>query len=164
VSPSIRGGVFDVGYTLLDETRRWREWAARTKAGWPDDEFLPADLCPDVAPCLQRLKAAGLPFDIIGSSQRWGVDKPDPMFFARVIEAMGLQAEQLAYAGDRLDSDAGPSAAAGMCAVYLQRGLWAEVQSDRSQAASAHAVIDPLDELPAALPTFGRESGSPKEK
>jgi FMN phosphatase YigB (HAD superfamily) len=226
VSPGIRGVVFDVGYTLLDETRRWREWAdwlgvreaelfdslrtviaegrhhtealkrvrhgfdprmernARTKAGWPDDEFLPADLYPDVAPCLQRLKAAGyrlgaagnmredtegflqatgLPFDIIGSSQRWGVDKPGPMFFARVIESMGLQAEQLAYVGDRLDNDVGPSAAAGMCAVYLQRGLWAEVQSDRPEAALAVAVIDSLDELPMALPGFGRESGSRKE-
>jgi FMN phosphatase YigB (HAD superfamily) len=158
---------------------------ARTKAGWPDDEFLPADLYPDVAPCLQRLKAAGyrlgaagnmredtegflkatgLPFDIIGSSQRWGIDKPDPMFFARVIEAMDLPAAQLAYVGDRLDNDVGPSAAAGMCAVYLRRGLWAEVQSDRSQAASAHALIDSFDELPVALPGFGRESGPPEEQ
>ncbi len=226
MSRRIRGVVFDVGYTLLDETRRWREWAdwlgvreaelfdslrsviaegghhtealkrirrgfdprlecnARTKAGWPDDEFLPADLYPDVAPCLQRLSAAGyrlgaagnmreategflqatgLPFDMIGSSRRWGVEKPDPMFFERVIEAVGLPPDELAYVGDRLDNDVGPSAAAGMCAIYLRRGLWAEVLSDRPEAALAYAVIDSLDELPQALPSFGRKTRPPEK-
>jgi hypothetical protein len=27
MSRRIQGVVFDVGYTLIDETRRWREWA-----------------------------------------------------------------------------------------------------------------------------------------
>ena len=42
-------------------------------------------------------------------------------------------------------------------------GLWAEVLSDRPEAASACAVIDSLDELPQALPGFGRKTG-PSEK
>ena len=222
----IEGVVFDVGYTLIDETRRWREWArwlgatpealwanlrsviaegvhhvealkrlqagfdlekARTerrRAGRPD-QFVAADMYPDASPCIARLKAAGLKtgaagnmsedverflassgleFDMIGSSQRWGAEKPNPTFFERVIEAMGLPADHLVYVGDRLDNDVGPSAAAGMCAIYLRRGLWAEVLSDRPEATLASAVIDSLDELPGALPGFGWEAGSSKEK
>jgi len=226
MSLRVEGVVFDVGYTLIDETRRWREWAEwlavepeelwasmrsviaegvhhsealkrlhprfglekaradRERAG-RRDEFLAVDIYPDASPCIARLKAAGLKtgaagnmsadgerflagsgleLDMIASSQRWGVEKPDPMFFDRVIEAMGLPADQLVYVGDRLDNDVGPSAAAGMCAIYLRRALWAEVMSDRPEAASAYAVIDSLDELPAALPGFGRETGSSKEQ
>ena len=226
MSHSIEGVVFDVGYTLVDETRRWREWADwlavkpeelcasmrsviaagmhhvealkrlqpgfdleqaredRRRAG-RRDEFLYVDVYPDARPCMARLKAAGLKtgaagnmsadverfltsigssFDMIGSSQRWGVEKPDPRFFEHVIADIGLPADRVAYVGDRLDNDVGPSAAAGMCAVYLRRGLWAEVQSDRLGAASADSVIDSLDELPEALPGFGSKAGSSKEK
>jgi FMN phosphatase YigB (HAD superfamily) len=225
MSLRIEGVVFDVGYTLIDETRRWREWADwlevapeelwaslrsaiaegvhhvealkrlepgfdleraradRRRAG-RRDEFLAGDVYPDVAPCVARLKAeglktgaagnmsvdverflagSGLGFDMIGSSQRWGVEKPNPVFFERVIAAVGLPADRLAYVGDRLDNDVGPATAAGMCAIYLRRGLWAEVLSDRPEAASAYAVIDSLDELPAALPGFRRETGPSKE-
>jgi FMN phosphatase YigB (HAD superfamily) len=221
----IDGVVFDVGYTLVDETRRWQEWAhwlevksddlwagmrsaigqgvhhlealrrlhpgfdldaarsARRRVGRPD-EFLAQDLYPDARPCLARLKAAGLKtgaagnmsadverflassglaLDMVGSSQRWGVEKPDPRFFEQVIAAMGLPAGRLAYVGDRPDNDVAPSTAAGMCAVFLRRGLWAEVLSDRPQAASACAVIDSLDELPQTLPGFGRKTGASEE-
>jgi FMN phosphatase YigB (HAD superfamily) len=225
MSLRIEGVVFDVGYTLIDETRRWREWAewlevgaeelwvsmrsviaegvhhvealrrlhpgfnleearaARRQAG-RIDEFLEKDIYPDALPCVARLKAAGLKtgaagnmsvdvegflassglvFDMVGSSQRWGVEKPNPVFFERVVAAVGLPADRLAYVGDRPDNDIGPATAAGMCAVYLRRGLWAAVLSARPEAALACAVIDSLDELPQALPGFGRQTG-PSEK
>lgn len=214
----IEAVVFDVGYTLIDETRRWREWAewlhvapaelfaslrsviaeelnhvealkrlhpgfdleqardARQRAGWRD-EFLADDFYSDASPCVARLKAAGLKvgaagnmpedverflarsglaLDMIGSSDRWGVGKPDPRFFEHIIGAIGLPAGRLAYVGDRLDNDIRPAAAAGMCAVYLRRGLWAEVLSSPLIVETACAVIDSLDELPRALPGFGR--------
>jgi FMN phosphatase YigB (HAD superfamily) len=110
------------------------------------------------------LASSELDLDTIGSSQRWGVEKPDLRFFERVIRAMGLPADQLAYVGDRLDNDVGPSAVAGMCAIYLRQGLWAELLSDRPEAASAYAAIDSLDELSSVLPGFGRETGSSKEQ
>jgi FMN phosphatase YigB (HAD superfamily) len=161
----------------MEEARAGRERAGRR------DEFLYGDLYPDVKPCLARLKAAGykvgaagnmsadverllenseLGFDMLGSSAQWGVEKPDPRFFERVITAIGIPANRLAYVGDRLDNDVGPSAGAGMCAIYLRRGLWAEVFSNRPGATSAYAVIDSLDELPNALPGFGTEAGPAK--
>ncbi len=110
------------------------------------------------------LASSGLDFDVIASSQRWGAEKPDPLFFERVIGAMRLPADQLAYVGDRLDNDVGPSAAAGMCAIFLRRGLWAQVLFDRPEQALAYAVIDSLDELPGALPGFGRKTSPPEKQ
>ena len=224
----IRGVVFDVGYTLLDETRRWREWAewirvkpeelwltmhAVIAEGAPDvggrvgrealqrlspgfdlktaraerarigrrDEFLAEDLYPDVSPCLARLKAAGfklgaagntsedvehflvhsgLGFDALGSSARWGVEKPDMKFFQRVSEVMQMAPEQLSYIGDRLDNDIVPAARAGMMAVLVRRGPWAEILADRPERQHASAVIDSLEQLPPLLTQEGRSEGS----
>ncbi len=214
VATRIRGVVFDVGYTLIDETRRWREWAQwlgvepdelfaslrrviargiplvdalkehkpgfdlqreraeRIRAGKPD-EFRAGDLYPEVVPCISRLKASGfvvgaagnmpesvewflaerqLGFDMIGSSERWGVQKPDGRFFLLTAEAMKLPTDRLAYVGDRVDNDVAPSAAVGMVAIFVGRGLWAESLEGRPEQALAHAVIDSLDALPAVLP------------
>lgn len=217
----IKGVVFDVGYTLLDETRRWREWAEWLKVQPEElwltlrgviaegrhhiealrrlspgfdlataraerigagrrDEFLADDLYPDVSPCLARLKAAGLKlgvagnmpqevesflahrglgFDMIGSSARWGVEKPDPRFFQHIAEAMQLPQGSLCYVGDRLDNDVAPAARAGMLAIFLRRGPWAEVLGGRPEQRDASAVIDSLDELPPLLAQDGRSEG-----
>ncbi len=222
MSRTITGVVFDVGYTLLDETRRWDEWAEwikvtpeelwislraviaegvhhmealrrlapgfdlrsaradRARSG-RRDEFLERDLYPDVFPCIARLKAAGikvgaagnmsadveqflassgLGFDMLGSSERWGVEKPNPRFFQRLIDDMRLPAAQLAYVGDRVDNDVAPAAAAGMTAVFLRRGPWADVLAERPDRQSASAVIDSLEELPPFLAQDGRSEGS----
>jgi len=157
---------------------------ARRQAGLPD-EFRSSDVYPDASRCIARLKAAGfktgaagnmsvdverflagsgLGLDMIGSSQRWGIEKPDPRFFERVATAFGLAPDRLVYVGDRVDNDVAPAAAAGMYAIYLRRGLWAEALSDRPESALAYAVIESLDELPATLPGFGRETGSAEKQ
>ena len=167
----IRVVCFDVGETLIDETRHWIEWAAylgvppltlftaigvtmergeslrrvfeifrpdlniatarqeRAATGWRYD-FEHVDLYPDAIPCLMALRASGLkvmiagnqpqeseaalqrlgvPHDFIASSAGWGVSKPDPRFFDKVIEAAGEPAGNIAYVGDRLDNDVLPS-------------------------------------------------------
>ena len=38
-----------------------------------------------------------LPVDVVASSAGWGVSKPDPRFFANVIEAAGVPAHAIAY-------------------------------------------------------------------
>jgi N-acetyl-D-muramate 6-phosphate phosphatase len=143
----IRSVVFDVGETLIDDTREWARWAdwlnvplhtfsavlgAVTAEGRNNaetfDYFRPGfdlaeqrqqredagrgelieevDLYSDVRPGLQALRDAGLwvgiagnqtsragellqqlnlPVEAIATSGEWGVAKPDPGFFDRVI-------------------------------------------------------------------------------
>jgi FMN phosphatase YigB (HAD superfamily) len=204
----IRAVCFDVGETLIDETRHWLEWAEflgvpamtlftaigvimergeslrrvfdifkpcmdpgltrkmRTVAGWTYD-FVLADLYPDVIPCLTELRARGykvmiagnqpveseaalarlVPADVIASSGGWGISKPDPAFFAKVIEAAGEPAGSIAYVGDRLDNDVLPSLAAGMKAVFLRRGPWGWMHAEKPEIAQAHLQLDTLQGL-----------------
>ncbi|MGH3942870.1 MAG: HAD family hydrolase [Pseudonocardiaceae bacterium] len=137
---------FDVGETIVDETREYRTWAdwlgvprhtfsavfgaviarggdyrevfqcfrpgfdlvtereRRAAAGQPET-FAEENLYPDARPCLDELqqmglrvglagnqtaraerilKALGLPVDVIGASDSWGVEKPSPAFFVRM--------------------------------------------------------------------------------
>jgi FMN phosphatase YigB (HAD superfamily) len=97
------------------------------------------------------LQSSGLRFDMIGSSEQWGAEKPNRRFFERVAEGMALPAQCLMYVGDRVDNDVRPAAAAGMAAIFLRRGPWARVLGRMQDASAAYAVIDSLDELPALL-------------
>jgi len=209
----IRAVCFDVGETLIDETRHWEGWAAflgvprltlftalgvtmargeslrrvfeifrpdldfanvrkmRAAQGYRYD-FHPEDLYPDVVPCLTALRERGvkvliagnqpieaeaalvrldLPADVIATSAGWGVSKPDPAFFARVIEAAGEPPEQIAYVGDRVDNDVQPARAAGMVAVHLRRGPWGWMHAEKPEVGEARLRIDDLLRLPEAL-------------
>ena len=209
----VRVVVFDVGETLVDETRHWGEWAdwlgvtrfamfaamgavierrwhhrrvfeivapgvdiaaeadKRRAAGWRY-RFAPADFYPDALPCLAALKAGGyriglagnqpeeaeaalaeakVPADFIASSARWGVEKPSPAFFDKVVEAAGVPAAEIAYVGDRLDNDVLPAAEAGMTAVFIRRGPWGFIHATWPEAARATHRIDSLSELQGRL-------------
>jgi len=162
--------VFDVGETLIDETRMW-EWAADvagvprfTLMGvlgglaarrehhdrvWgilgvehPASSWGPDDFYDDALPCLDALRGRGMRVgavgntpleteellrehvDVLGSSGRWGVEKPAPEFFDRVLETVELAPDEVAYVGDRVDNDVEPALAAGMVAVHVRRGPW----------------------------------------
>jgi HAD superfamily hydrolase (TIGR01662 family) len=137
---------------------------------WPG--FGIDDLYPDALECLRTLKAEGLrlglvgntseqiedilrtldlPVDVIGSSERWGVTKPSPAFFARVVEEAGVRVSEVAYVGDRLDNDVLPAVEAGMAGVFLRRGPWGWLHAASSEAGRATIRIDSLAGLPAAL-------------
>ena len=62
--------------------------------------------------------------DFVGSSARWGVAKPEPAFFARLIAEAGAPPEKIAYVGDRVDNDILPALDAGLVAVHIRRGPW----------------------------------------
>lgn len=151
-----------------------REAAAKRAAGrgW---RIRSEDLYPDTLPCLEALRAEGyrlgvagnqsmtqaglirdlgLPVDVVASSGDWGVAKPDPAFFSRVAEAVGLPPDQIAYVGDRVDNDVLPAVAAGMTAVFVRRGPWGMLHSVLPAAARAHVRVESLAELPAALRPF----------
>jgi FMN phosphatase YigB (HAD superfamily) len=144
------------------------EQAARAEAGVPDDPVALYDLYEDAVPCLERLRAAGLrvgvaanqpaafapllrevlrPGELMGVSESWGVSKPDPRFFARIVAELGLPAEQIAYVGDRVDNDVIPALAAGMVAVHVRRGPWGVVQAGWPEAIRARVRADDLHEV-----------------
>jgi FMN phosphatase YigB (HAD superfamily) len=213
----IRAVVFDLGETLVDETRHWGEWAdwigvtrfaffaafgAVVERGWehrrvfelvePGFDYAaeharreaagwryalePGDFYPDALPCLREARAAGFrvgiagnqpqaaetalaalgaPADFVASSARWGVEKPDPGFFAKVAEAAAEPAGAIAYVGDRLDNDVFPAKAAGMTAVFIRRGPWGIIHAGSPEAARADLRIERLDGLASLLTRLG---------
>lgn len=194
--------VFDVGETLVDETRAWSHRAdeagltrltlfgalgaliARGEDHRRVWELLgvpapvgPApiegsDLYPDAVPCLRllhdrgyRIGVAGnqpaaaeehlahldLPVDLIASSASWGIEKPDPAFFARICDEAGAPPSQIAYIGDRIDNDIAPAKRTGMFAVFIRRGPWGHLHAELPGVQLADACLDSLAELPAVF-------------
>jgi HAD superfamily hydrolase (TIGR01662 family) len=132
-----------------------------------------SDLYPDARPCLEAVRAAGyrvglagnqsarleawarsaeLPVDVIGSSASWGVRKPSPEFFERLVAEAGFPPEEVAYVGDRVDNDVVPAAEAGLVALWIRRGPWGLLERGGEAAA---LQIGSLRELPAALVSIG---------
>jgi FMN phosphatase YigB (HAD superfamily) len=153
--------VFDVGETLVDEETTYGRWEAE---GVTTFVFAERDLHADVLPCLAALRARGLRLgaagnmysvheaflrphvDFVGSSERWGVQKPDAGFFVHVVEEAGARAGEILYVGDRVDNDVLPALAAGLHAVRIRRGAHADVGSPPGTT-----TIGSLDELPGVL-------------
>jgi HAD superfamily hydrolase (TIGR01662 family) len=147
------------GHLGIEKPPRW----------WHEVEYSLEDLYPDALECLQRVgelglrvgivgnqtealeawaRAAALPADVIASSASLGVRKPDPAFFARVVELMGCEPTEAAYVGDRVDNDVLPAATAGLVAVHVRRGPWGRLQRTPPEAALG---LDDLASLPDAL-------------
>lgn len=191
---AVEAVVFDVGETLVDETRNWEQVAdacgvprftlmalvgsaivngehhgvALERLGLdpPPAAWFHDELYPDAEQCLRRLKAAGFVVgaagnvaidhepivhglaDLVASSERWGVEKPSPAFYARLADELGLPPAKIAYVGDRVDNDVVPALGAGMTAVHIKRGPWGYLQQPPAEAIR----ITSLDELPAVLP------------
>ena len=148
-----------------------RAFAEREAAGIPRHEEL-YDVYPDAVGALGRLRAAGLRVgfagnqpagaeaslaglmmdgDLVATSADWGVAKPDPAFFARIVAELGLPPSEIAYVGDRVDYDILPAAAAGMFTVHLRRGPWGIIQAAWPEAATADATASNLDEAVTAI-------------
>jgi HAD superfamily hydrolase (TIGR01662 family) len=171
-----RGGDFREVFTLVrPDIDLAAENGARRAAGRRSMVTLD-DLYPDALASLRELAAAGyrlgiagnqpaeteavlrsldVPFELVASSERWGLTKPDAAFFARIVDEFGLEAEEIAYVGDRLDNDVGPAARAGMAAIFIRRGPWAYIQAGGGDPADAAASITSLGELPAVLRALG---------
>lgn len=210
----IRSVVFDVGETLLDDTREWARWAdwinvprhtfsavlgAVTAEGRDNaetfDYFRPGfdlarerqlreeagqgelieevDLYPDVRAGLRALRDAGvwvgiagnqtaragellhelhLPVDGIATSGEWGVAKPDPAFFAKVIAMAPGTPEEIVYVGDHRDNDVLPAHAAGLRTALIRRGPWGHLWANDPQVTKrVDWVIDSVHDLPALL-------------
>jgi HAD superfamily hydrolase (TIGR01549 family) len=167
---------------VFDRFGRGRELeeAARAAAGIPAHEAL-FEPYPDAAASLARVREAGLrvgvagnqpvaveamleplrqPGEVVATSEGWGVSKPAPGFFTRLVGAMGLPPEAIAYVGDRVDNDIVPAASAGMVAVHVRQGPWGVVQAEWPEAAQAIIRAENLTEAADALLVGGRQTGS----
>lgn len=202
VVSSVRWVVFDVGETLVDETRSWTRLAHEVGItpfslmgvlgaliergedhrqvwrvlGVSDRIAVPAiqdgDLYPDALACVRAVRAGGLGLgfagnqpaaaheqvqalglepDFIASSARWGVEKPSPEFFSRIVDACDARAGEILYVGDRLDNDILPARAAGLRTAFIRRGPWGYIHAERPEAAVADIRLDSLDELTRML-------------
>lgn len=212
---------FDVGETLVDETREygtWADWlgvprhtfsavfgaviaqgkdyretfhvfrpgfdlaverARRAAAGQPET-FAEENLYDDARPCLQQLqasglrvglagnqtaraevilKALGLPVDVIGTSDGWGVEKPSPGFFERVVEEAGAAAESVLYVGDRLDNDIRPAQEAGIATALVRRGPWGHILDLPEVEGRCLFRLAGLAELPAQVAKHNAQRG-----
>ncbi len=151
----------------INEAYRAREVAGR---GEHLDE---SDLYPDVRPALSALRKLGyrvvvagnetakagellrgldLPADLVVTSAEWGVSKPDPGFFERVVTASGAAPEKTVYVGDHPQHDLFPAKAAGLRTVHLRRGPWGHMWADDPDVvAAADWRISSLTRLAAAL-------------
>lgn len=144
--------------------------------------FREDDLYGDVRPCLEELRQAGirvvisgnqparrteqlraldLPCDALAMSAELGTHKPDPDFFAAIIDLAGAPPQQVLYVGDRVDNDVLPAAAAGLRTCWLRRGPWGVLQ-DLPDDGHADLVLDGLGELPLLLAEWrGRDPQDP---
>ncbi|WP_369183341.1 HAD family hydrolase [Streptomyces sp. Y1] len=143
------------------------EWQARQAAGRGDflDE---SDLYPDVRPALAQLRDAGmwvgiagnqnaavstllreleLPADAIATSAEWGISKPNPGFFERVIGWAPGEPHEIVYVGDHPVNDVAPARAAGLRTAHLRRGPIGLTNS----APDADWSVDSLTELVEVL-------------
>ncbi|ARP74032.1 hydrolase [Streptomyces pluripotens] len=148
------------------------EYQAREEAG--RGEFLDStDIYDDVRPSLAALREIGvrvvvagnqtaragellrnleLPADLIATSAEWGVAKPDPGFFQRVVDVAQAPAQCVVYVGDHPANDVFPAKEAGLRVAHVRRGPWGHLWADDPQvAAAADWRIDSLGELPALV-------------
>jgi HAD superfamily hydrolase (TIGR01509 family) len=131
----------------------------------PASSWAAADFYPDALPCLAALRDRGVRVgavgntpreaeamlephvDLVGSSARWGVEKPSTAFYERLAAECGAEPARIAYVGDRVDNDVRPALAAGLVAVHVRRGPWGLLHQTPAGALRIHG----LAELPSLL-------------
>jgi putative hydrolase of the HAD superfamily len=120
----------------------------------------------DVAPVLERLRAAGMTLGVVSNFEEWlerllerlgvrelfdvrvisgieGLEKPDPRIFHLAMERAGVAPARSVYVGDNPVFDVDPALAVGMFPVLIdRRDRYPEARSPR---------ISSLDELPGIL-------------
>lgn len=211
---TVQAVVFDIGETLLDDSREFGAWAdwlgvprhtfsavlgavtaegrnnaetfqylrpgfdlvaerQRREAAGAGERYGEEDLYPDVRPTLsalremrvwvgvagnqtaragQILRSLNLPVDMVATSGEWGVAKPDPAFFAQVIDVAPGAPEEVVYVGDHRDNDLEPAKTAGLRTAFIRRGPWGYLWADDPKVRKlADWRIDSLTELVALV-------------
>lgn len=148
----------------VDVAAERRAWDAAGRGEWLGER----DLYPDARPALGELRALGvrivvagnqpartgellraleLPVDAVATSGEWGVAKPDPGFFERVVALGGAAPHRTLYVGDHPAFDIRAAQAAGLRAAHIRRGPWGHLWAAGDDAARADWRIAGLGEL-----------------
>ena len=144
------------------------EYRAREAAG-RGEHLDESDLYRDVRPALAALRETGvrviiagnqtpragellrgldLPADLIVTSGEWGVAKPQPDFFQRVLGVAQAAPSATVYVGDHPANDVFPAKAAGLRVAHIRRGPWGHLWADDADVvAAADWRIDSLTQL-----------------
>ncbi|MFE1308993.1 HAD family hydrolase [Streptomyces sp. NPDC058755] len=144
------------------------EYHAREAAG-RGEHLDESDLYDDVRPALAALRKAGvrviiagnqtsragellrgldLPADLVVTSGEWGVAKPRPEFYQRVLEVARSAPEATLYVGDHPANDIFPAKAAGLRTAHLRRGPWGYLWAgDPEVVAATDWQVDSLTQL-----------------
>jgi FMN phosphatase YigB (HAD superfamily) len=181
---AVFGGVVVAGRNHLEAFEYFKpgfdleyERQARAEAGRPEG-YSERDFYPDARPTLtalheagylviiaanqtrqshRRLESMNLPVDLVTTSDTWGISKPDPRFFAKVVEVCrelrpGIEAGGICYVGDRLDNDLRPAWEAGLRTAHIRRGPWGFLHADQPDlTAKTDFRLETLAELPGLL-------------
>ncbi|MET7361357.1 HAD family hydrolase [Streptomyces sp. NPDC005562] len=145
---------------------------ARETAG-RGEHLAEADLYQDVRPALGGLQKLGvrvvvagnasaragellrdldLPADLVVTSGDWGVAKPDPAFFARVLEVAQAGPSETLYVGDHPAHDVFPATRAGLRTAHIRRGPWGHYWAgDPAVVDTADWQVDALTSLAALI-------------
>ncbi|WP_329223210.1 HAD family hydrolase [Streptomyces sp. NBC_01485] len=148
------------------------EYHAREAAG-RGEQLDAGDLYDDVRPALSALRRLGvrviiagnqtvragellrgldLPADLIVTSADWGVAKPAPEFFRRVLEVAQADPHATLYVGDHPANDVFPAKAAGLRVAHLRRGPWGHLWADDPDVTeTADWRVDDLTQLIALV-------------
>lgn len=148
------------------------EYHAREAAGCGEhlDE---SDLYDDVRPTLSSLRDLGtrviiagnqtsrvgellrnldLPADLIVTSGEWGVAKPQPQFFHRVVQVAQAAPRATLYVGDHPVNDTFPAKAAGLRTAHIRRGPWGHLWADDPKVVeTSDWRIDSLTQLTTVI-------------
>jgi HAD superfamily hydrolase (TIGR01549 family) len=160
-----RGGDYRDVFTVFG-AHDWRDRLDEVESRYGG--FRTQDLYPDALHAIEALRAAGhriaivanqparreaelrrigVEGEVMAMSDAIGLSKPDPAFFARMLELLGSpDPGTVAYVGDRLDNDVAPSIDAGLRAVWLRRGPWGAVAALPAGVEPA-LIVGSLDEL-----------------
>ncbi|MER5632336.1 HAD family hydrolase [Streptomyces nitrosporeus] len=147
-------------------------YRARVAAG-RGEHLDETDLYPDVRPALAELRSLGLrvvvagdrtaragellraldlPVDLVATSGEWGVSKPEPAFYARVLEVSGAAAEDTLYVGDHPADDLFPARSSGLRTAHIRRGAYGHWWADHPDVtAAADWCVNALTDLPALV-------------
>lgn len=101
-----------------------------------------------LAPQERKLHVLGIRdrVEVLLCADELGCAKPEPAAFRAGCEALGLPPDEVAYVGDRRDTDACAADEAGLCGIWLDRG-----DGHRPGVGAPVRRITGLGELPALL-------------